>query len=98
MSKHGIPKQCFVIVRNSNFDWFLVPTWWEKDTFELGILYHKLDANKKQYILTMRTNKNRFFKFGQNDSACINRKTAIQRKQRNDLFARKLKNQLQELL
>ena len=37
----------------------------------------------------MRKNKNRFFKFGQNDRAWMNRKTVIQR---NDLFARKLKN------
>ena len=49
-------KDCFVIGRNSDFDWILV-----------AFLYHKLDANKNQYTLTMRGNKNRFSKFGQND-------------------------------
>ena len=62
MSKH-----CFVIDQNSNFE-----------LLNLAFLYHKLDANKNRYILTMGTNKHRFFKFGQNDRAGINRKTAIQ--------------------
>ena len=41
----------------------------------------------------MKRNINNFFKFGQIDGACKNRKSALQRKQRNDIFASKLKNQ-----
>ena len=32
--------------------------------------------------IKMRTNKNKFLKFGQNDRACMNRKTLIQTKKR----------------